>query len=383
MTWLALWTLLFSIAFGQTPTEAPPDPAALEQIPERPLVVAVAPFEPLVFVGGSIDSTAKPSTGARGFEDDEPDVTGFSADLWRAVAGAEEQAYRFRVYDSVSAMLEAVERDEVDLALGGITITLDRERDVDFSLPTFRTGLDILVPAGDTGYHLSGLLQVLTPGRIGILVGFLLLIVVSGHLVWFAEQGDEAFSDSYWPGVVEGMYWAIVTASTVGYGDKAPVRWPGRAVAAIVIIISLPMFAIFTAELTSTFTVANLETGIEGPSDLRGERVAVIRGTASVRAVTDTGAVLVRFSSVDDAVDAVSSGQVAAFVFDAPNLQVVAKDQPDLRLVGTIFDPQQYGVAVATGSPLRERVNRGLLTIRERGDWERIRDDWFHEGLGE
>ena len=50
-----------------------------------------------------------------------------------------------------------------------------------------------------------------------------------------------AVDDRYGPGVFEGIYWAVVTASTVGYGDKAPVRPLGRVLAMLVIIISLPM----------------------------------------------------------------------------------------------------------------------------------------------
>lgn len=370
MVWI-LGLLWLSLAWAQDPsaiedTASPAVPTVEEApVPDRPLVVAVSAFPPMVLADGEASR-------------------GFSVDLWRALERVEGLRSELRVYPDVGAKLDAVRRGEADVAIGGITITLEREQQVDFSLPVFRTGLDILVPARAPGLDVQSWLGVFTPGRIAILVGFALLIVVAGHLVWWAEQGDDAFDDHYFPGVIEGMYWAIVTASTVGYGDKAPVRWPGRAVAALVIIISLPMFAIFTAELTSAFTVATLSSGIDGPGDLDGKRVGVVRGTTSDAALSGGEAVLVRFDTVGEAVAALDDETLDAVVHDAPSLHHHARlHDGDLRQVGNLFEPQHYGLAVAPNSPLREAINRGMLELRERGEWEAIRQTWFPEGIGQ
>ena len=48
------------------------------------------------------------------------------------------------------------------------------------------------------------------------------LIIIAGHIMWYLESTDnsEEFSPIYITGVGDGMWWALVTLSTVGYGDR-------------------------------------------------------------------------------------------------------------------------------------------------------------------
>jgi voltage-gated potassium channel len=60
-----------------------------------------------------------------------------------------------------------------------------------------------------------------------------------------------------------GMWWAIQTVTTVGYGDVTPAHWSGRIVAAFVMLEGIAFLAIITAAVTSTFVVrAERERGI-------------------------------------------------------------------------------------------------------------------------
>jgi len=70
-----------------------------------------------------------------------------------------------------------------------------------------------------------------------------------------------------------GMYWAVVTVTTVGYGDVSPSTGPGRPVAAVLMLLGYGILAvptgIFSAELirasrTSVSTQACLACSAEG-----------------------------------------------------------------------------------------------------------------------
>ena len=50
-----------------------------------------------------------------------------------------------------------------------------------------------------------------------------------------------------------GLWWAIQTVTTVGYGDVTPTHVSGRLVAAIVMVWGTAYLAILTATITSTF----------------------------------------------------------------------------------------------------------------------------------
>lgn len=48
-----------------------------------------------------------------------------------------------------------------------------------------------------------------------------------------------------------------------------------------------------------------------------------------------------------------------------------------VRTAGQLFVHEYYGIALQQGSPLRERVNLGLLRLRESGVFDAIYDRWF------
>ena len=58
--------------------------------------------------------------------------------------------------------------------------------------------------------------------------------------------------DEY-PNVGVGMWWALQTITTVGYGDVTPSDFEGRLVAAVVMLQGVAFIAIITAVITSTF----------------------------------------------------------------------------------------------------------------------------------
>jgi len=51
-----------------------------------------------------------------------------------------------------------------------------------------------------------------------------------------------------------------------------------------------------------------------------------------------------------------------------------------LQVVGPIFRPRKYGIAVGKGSPLRKRINEALLAIYEDGTYEDIYAKWLSRG---
>lgn len=51
----------------------------------------------------------------------------------------------------------------------------------------------------------------------------------------------------------DALWWALVTITTIGYGDRYPVTTEGRVIAACLMIVGSTLFATFTAYIASTF----------------------------------------------------------------------------------------------------------------------------------
>ncbi len=79
-----------------------------------------------------------------------------------------------------------------------------------------------------------------------IVVATLTVVVISGVLMRVLDHKE---FDSVWL----GMWWAIQTVTTVGYGDVTPKDVLGRVVATAVMLQGIAFIAIITAVITSSF----------------------------------------------------------------------------------------------------------------------------------
>jgi polar amino acid transport system substrate-binding protein len=292
---------------------------------------------------------------------------GFDIDLWSSIAKELQQPYRLIPVASVTEGLSKVESGELDIALGAISITLDREQRVDFTYPVYDTGLGVMIKLSKVSYW--------DAYRLDIILGFLLLIISAGHLIWFCEKGS-LFDKRYFRGVFEGIYWAIVTASTVGYGDKVAKGRGGQLVAILVIFLSLPLFGMFIGNITSAITLQEQRAAINSPSDLGG-KVGVIKGTTSADFVGRYRLNLVQVSSSKELFQYFEEGYVDSIVYDIPALKYYAQRSKDAVVLPQTFDPQHLAFAVANGSPLRERVNHVFLRLHEAKYLDKLKVRWF------
>ncbi|WBB70222.1 potassium channel family protein [Micromonospora sp. WMMD812] len=79
-----------------------------------------------------------------------------------------------------------------------------------------------------------------------LIVSYLLMIVVAGVIYAEVEKRDPA----------DAVWWAVVTASTVGYGDISPTTWQGRTLAALLIsTMVLLVIPLITAHFASRLIV--------------------------------------------------------------------------------------------------------------------------------
>ena len=61
------------------------------------------------------------------------------------------------------------------------------------------------------------------------------------------------FDHENYPSVGSGLWWAVQTVTTVGYGDNVPVTLAGQLVAVLVMLLGIGFLTVITAAITSTF----------------------------------------------------------------------------------------------------------------------------------
>ncbi len=311
---------------------------------------------------------------------DQDRLTGFSIDLWKEIAQIAGFPFDFVEVESVTEQLDALANGNADVAIAAISMTPEREEIVDFSYPYFRSGLQIMTSSRTSSILFPLMAIILSPNFLASVGALLVTMLVVGHIVWFFERKNNPdFSRSYWPGIWEGLWWSAVTVTTVGYGDKTVKDVPGRILGIIWMFAGLFLIANFTAAITAELTLTELQSGISGPEDLPGKKVATVAGTTSAEYLTQERIPFRAVEVIDEAYDLLKSGRIEAIVYDAPVLQYYAatKGTGAVTVVGTLFVREDYGIALPSGSPHEEEINQALLEIKAAGTFEEIANHWF------
>jgi len=88
----------------------------------------------------------------------------------------------------------------------------------------------------------------MTARRAGMLIATVTVVVtiVSGVLMWLVDRND-------FPNIGLGLWWAVQTVTTVGYGDVTPTTVAGRGIATIVMLTGIGFLTVVTAAITAVF----------------------------------------------------------------------------------------------------------------------------------
>ena len=132
-------------------------------------------------------------------------------------------------------------------------------------------------------------------------------LFVGAWLVLLLEENAKGSNIHNYP---DALWWAIVTVTTVGYGDRFPYTGGGRTVAVILMLVGIGLIGVLTATVVSVFikehTDDNKEAIKKGHADL-GERLAVISDR-----LADVERRLGATPAEVDAIDATADAEAAA-----------------------------------------------------------------------
>ena len=298
---------------------------------------------------------------------------GFSVELWQAVAQRMGVAFEFREFNTIESLLGALEQKEIDV-IPSLAVQDRFEATMDFSQSYLKSGVSIAVRAEGVDYRWMRVIEsIISPHILKAIALLFLMSLIFGIIVWSFERrrNSEMFGDGHVKGIGHGIWWAMVTMTTVGYGDKSPKTLGGRIVALIWMMFSLIFIASFTANITTQLTITGLRGKVQGFNDLYGARVGSISGSEAFDFLTKKGVTVIPVESVQAGLLAVESNRIDAFVADEKILKYLVKnDFPGrVQVVGGLFDEYFVSIALQQNSPLRKAINKALLKVMKTESW--------------
>ncbi len=310
---------------------------------------------------------------------------GIAVDLWREVADEMGVDFELREYGSVQALTEDFVKGDLDLT-PLVAVTEEREVVVDFSDAYYMSGAAIVVPARKAQQGWFRVARRFFSVEFLQVIGLLLLLwLIAGVAVWLFERrrNPEMFGGGPAKGVAQGIWWAAVTMTTVGYGDLAPKTAGGRIVGVVWMFAAIISISGFTAAISSSLTVGELSGKVRGMHDLATARVGTVAESSAEAYLMKKGIKQARsFGNPRDGLKSLVDAETDAFVFQGPVVKYLAKNEflGRVEVLPGTFDHHYMGMAVPPGSQLRESLNRALLAFMETDQWTQILKQYLGQG---
>jgi len=311
-------------------------------------------------------------------------LTGFSVDLWEGVAARLNVKTSYEKAPDISAGIEAMRSGKIDIAVSAILVTVERDKEFDFSYAILEAGQQVMVrDTGESGFPnpLLDLYNLLFSKTSLVWLGIAtLFMLIPAHVVWLLERRrtDGVISDPrYFPGIFQAIYWSATTLLT--QGQQTPQQPLARAIGFVLMFAGIVFVALYTAQLTTNLTVQHIRGAINGPEDLPGKQVGTLAGSISAEYLREHNARVREFAQVGDMFQALLDKKVDAVLLGAPVLRYYAAHEGAglVRTVGPEFQKRDIGFLFPADSPLRKPVNSALVAMHEDGTYDRIYQKWF------
>ncbi|KER23769.1 hypothetical protein T265_08421 [Opisthorchis viverrini] len=321
-----------------------------------------------------------------------------------------------------------------DLAVAPISITPERATRVEFSKPFKYLGITILIKRERAKSNLGSFLQ---PFENTLWVLVALSVHAVAWVLYLLDRfspfglGKMAFSDAQKPpsfpekpppylnkpseeavdaGEHQGppdnssatpkegltlssaVYFAWGVLLNSGIGEGTPRSFCARVLGMVWAGFAMIIVASYTANLAAFLVLDRPESSISGIDDmrLRNPQKDFTFGTVRGSAVDMYFKRQMEYStmyrvmqsynraSVEEAVEAVKSGALKAFIWDSPRLNFEAASNCDLITAGEVFGRSGYGLAMKKGNPWLEELSQAVLNFHERGFMEKLDSVWIH-----
>ena len=297
---------------------------------------------------------------------------GVCIDLWEKIADSLNIKYT-TVEHSLNDLIEAVENEEIDLAISPLTVTASRIKKVGFSQPYYITNLAFATKAKKDNGWVDFFSDLFSMNFLKAFSTLFFIILIFGTLVWLTERkrNPDQFREGM-KGVGDGIWWSAVTMSTVGYGDKSPVTPTGRVLSMIWMFTAVIIISGLTASISSSLTVHKLKTSVSSFDDLRKISVGCVSGSGTAEFLGHYKIEYKDFHNVEEGLKAVDNDSLDAFVYDEAILKYYVhknKYAEIIKIIPSAYFKEYFSFASNDYQLLKE-VNEVLIEIIESSEWE-------------
>ncbi|MBN8709253.1 MAG: hypothetical protein BGO12_07415 [Verrucomicrobia bacterium 61-8] len=307
--------------------------------------------------------------------------TGVCVELWERIASSLGLTFEYQETD-LDQVFGLLADGKADLAISAIGVSAEREREVDFtqSFLSFPAAAAVNRHSG-SAHFTQFLTEMAQHGVTSVILVMLGTLMLFSFLLWLVERGVHSshFGGKPIHGFGSALWFAAVTMTTVGYGDKTPQTAVGRFLAFLWMFFGILLVSAFTGAFASSLTVSRLHSDVNRISDLSRFRTGVLEGSLGHSALSAVGISVDSFPTPEAGMSALAMGQIGAFVTNEATLRYLNHFKYDDRfqIVPLSTTKTSFAMAARPNLPVLRDINIALIADTTRVDWENDVQRWL------
>ncbi|XP_028415873.1 uncharacterized protein LOC114539445 [Dendronephthya gigantea] len=180
-----------------------------------------------------------------------------------------------------------------------------------------------------------------------VLLFIILAACIAGVMMWFVERhsNSKQFSASFFSGAFDGFWWAFISMTSVGYGDKYPKSVIGKLLGACWIVTGMLFVTMFLGILTSTLMTLLME----GTFDIQHKKITVVDRSEAHWLGIEHHATIKVVKKQKDLYLPLIEYKVDAALVDINSLQDVIQNlqkEHNIRVSGVLLKEIFYGIVL-------------------------------------
>ena len=308
-------------------------------------------------------------------------LSGVCVSLWKIIGDSLGLDYSYKYYRSADSVLADLKSGAIDMTICPMTMTNERLVSFSHTIPFYISNMGIATRINKSSPIINMMNHLLSWYILRWLIYILLIAAIFAIFMWIAERSVNAVQ--FRPGlrgVLDGIWWAFVTMTTVGYGDKIPKSPLGRVLAILWMFFAIALFFVAAGVVSSQLTVSTLRSEIRDVNDLSSCKVGAVYKSGYEETLNRNHIRHIVFPGTMEGLQAVEVGLTDAFVGDETIMKYVINkyyksgtiavfpSTLNLQYFCFLINKNRFGLA--------DSINPVLLKTIDEPAWEEILDKY-------
>ncbi len=311
----------------------------------------------------------------------EGGLEGLSIVLWEHIADDLEQPFMYREYSDVIGIIRALDYQELDMSINPLVNSPSRMGKFAVTQPFYVSNLGVAITSSSQSQFQIFVNNFFSKAFLKVILLLLLILLFFGTILWLLERKNNKYQ--FRPGVkglLDGLWWAAVTMTTVGYGDKAPKTNAGKTIAIVWMFTAVIIISSFTATIASTLTVNTLSADIKGLADLAVvDKIGIVGASESENFLRKHNMVPHQlYRTPQQGLRALSRKEIDVLIHHKLQLKYLIRTnqfEGKLQLLNIGFEDRYRSFMLPKAHPIFQELNLKLI--------EKLEEPWWKEVLNQ